>query len=112
MLEQMQQNKQQNTEMEQELHEKEEQYRSIFEATTDGLIIRNLDGFTVEANPAACSMHGYSYEEFLGLHRMDIIPLEYQAMVAEYMQAIRSGHSFRGQEVDLRKDGSTFPVEV
>ena len=97
---------------EQQLREKEAQYRSIFEASTDGLIIRNMDGFVVEANPAACSMHGYAYEEFLGLHRTNIVHPEHHALVAEYMRAIQAGHTFQGQAFDLRKDGTAFPVEV
>jgi len=99
-------------EAEQQLREREEQYRSVFEATSDGLIIRDMDGYVVEANPAACSMHGYTYEEFIGLHRTDIIDPADHAMVAEYMKAIQAGRSFRGQAVDLRKDGTAFPVEV
>ena len=97
---------------EEQFREKEEQYRSVFEATSDGLIIRDMDGYVVEANPAACSMHGYTYEEFIGLHRTDIIDPADHAMVAEYMKAIQAGRSFMGQAVDLRKDGTAFPVEV
>ena len=44
MLEQVQQRMLQFAEMEQQLREKEEQYRSVFEATSDGLIIRDMDG--------------------------------------------------------------------
>src|SRR5436305_15080052 len=84
MLEQVQQHTLQFKQMEQQLREREEQYRSIFEATSDGLIIRDMDGFVVEANPAACNMHGYAYEEFLGLHRTDIIDPKDHVMVAEY----------------------------
>jgi len=109
MLTRMRQSKRQ---AEEQLREREEQYRSIFEATSDGLIIRDRDGFVVEANPAACNMHGYAYEEFLGLHRTDIIDPKDHAMVAEYMKAIQAGHSFLGQAVDLRKDGTPFTVEV
>src|SRR2546428_244650 len=97
---------------EQQLREKEAQYRSIFEATTDGLIIRNMDGFVVEANPAACSMHGYAYEEFLGLHRINIVHPEHHALVAEYMKAIHAGHPFQGQAVDLRHHGPASPLKV
>jgi PAS domain S-box-containing protein len=99
-------------EAEEQLREKEAQYRSIFEATSDGLIIRDMNGFVVEANPAAYTMHGYAYEEFLGLHRSDIIDPKDHSMVAEYMKAIQAGRSFLGQAVDLRKDGTPFPVEV
>ncbi|HZY45564.1 MAG TPA: PAS domain-containing protein, partial [Anaerolineae bacterium] len=38
----------------------EAQYRNIFEATSDGLVIYDTaTGRVVEANPAACAMHGY-----------------------------------------------------
>ena len=50
------------------LNGKEWQYRSIFDAAADGLIINDLEtGCVVEANPAACLMHGYTREEFIGL---------------------------------------------
>ena len=43
-------------------------YQSIFNATVDGKIINDLEsGLVVEANPAACRMHGYTREEFIGL---------------------------------------------
>ncbi len=99
-------------EAEQQLREKEEQYRSIFEATSDGLIIRDLNGFAVEANPAACKMHGYSYEEFIGLPRSAIVHPQSHAAVAAYIKTIQEGQTFLGQAFDVRKDGSTFPVEV
>ena len=99
-------------EAEQRLREKEEQYRAIFEATSDGLIIRNLDGFAVEANPAVCKMHGYSYEEFIGLPRSAIVHPQSHAAVAAYIKAIQEGQTFLGQAIEVRKDGSTFPAEV
>jgi PAS domain-containing protein len=48
-------------EAEQQLREREEQYRSIFEATTDAVLILDLeDGHVAEANPAACRLYGYA----------------------------------------------------
>ena len=52
-------------EVEQLLREREEQYRSIFEANADGLLIIDLeDSRLVEVNPAACRMYGYTREDF------------------------------------------------
>ncbi len=54
-------------EAEQQLREKEEQYRSIFEATNDALGILDLeDGHIVEVNPALCDIFGYSHDELIG----------------------------------------------
>ena len=48
-------------EAERQLREREEQYRSIFEAVTDSLSIARLeDGQIVEVNPAQCKMFGYT----------------------------------------------------
>jgi PAS domain S-box-containing protein len=96
---------------EQQLREKEEQYRSIFEATSDGLIIRNMHGAVVQVNPAACKMHGYSYEEYLALSRDTLIHPDHLPQLREIIQTVKAGRTFQGQAVDLRKDGSTFPVE-
>ena len=68
MLERTQQRMQEALKAEEQLREKEAEYRSIFEAAIDALFIADLDGFIVEANPAACRTYGYTYEEFIGLH--------------------------------------------
>ncbi|MGE5893318.1 MAG: PAS domain S-box protein, partial [bacterium] len=47
----------------------EEEYRNIFEAASDGLVIYDIGtDSVVEANPAACEMHGYTRQEFIGLN--------------------------------------------
>jgi PAS domain S-box-containing protein len=98
-------------EAERQLREQDEQYRSVFEATSDGLIIRNMEGTVVQVNPAACKMHGYGYEEYLALSRDTLIHPDYHPQLREIIQTVKAGRTFQGQAVDLRKDGSTFPVE-
>ena len=47
----------------------EEEYRNIFEAASEGLVIHDIKmDLVVEANPAACEMHGYTRQEFIGLN--------------------------------------------
>ncbi len=66
-------------------NEKEWQYRSIFDAANDGLIITDLEtGLVVEANPAACAMHGYTREEFIGLPLTAFIHPDSQYLFSEY----------------------------
>ena len=57
-----------------QLREKEEQYRSIFEAISDSVVIFDMNGVIVEANPVACRLYGYRYDELVGLHVGAIIP--------------------------------------
>ena len=114
MLEQVQQRMNQFRRMEQQLREREEQYRSIFEATNDAIFIMDLDdGHIVEANPAACSMYGYSYEEFIGLPPSAVIhPDKLPGLIEISLPLIRAGGKRHVQGVNLRKDGSAFPIDL
>ena len=96
-----------------QLREKEAQYRNIFEATGDGLVITDLDGTLVDANPAFCSMHGYdSCEELVGCHATEWIHPDYHGIREAYVATIKTDGRFQAQAVDIRKDGTSFPVEV
>ncbi|MCX6023050.1 MAG: PAS domain S-box protein, partial [Chloroflexi bacterium] len=94
------------------LGEREEQYRRIFEETTDGLILNDENGAIVEANPAAYRMHGYSYQEFILLSPTAIIHPESFPLFRRFQETVAAGAGFRTEALDVRKDGSVFPVEV
>ena len=95
-----------------DLNEKEWQYRSIFDAATDGLIINDLEtGRVVEANPAACLMHDYTREEFIGLLLTSFIHPDSQPDFHEYIQAFQSNGVFDTRILHIRQDGSTFYAE-
>ena len=88
------------------------QYRSIFDAATDGLIVHDLEtGLVVEANPAACLMHGFAHEEFIGLHLAVFIHPDSQHLFSDYTQAVQSDSLFDARILHVRKDGSTFYAE-
>ncbi len=97
---------------EEQLRETEAQYRGIFEATSDAVIISDLDGRVVEANPAACSMHGYSREEFVGLLPTARLHPDDLHLFGEYMESIKSDREFHARSRNVRRDGSIFPAEV
>jgi two-component system nitrate/nitrite sensor histidine kinase NarX len=91
----------------------EQYYRDIFESASDGLIIHDLEtGRVVEANPAAAAMHGYAREEFIGLHPTTFIHRDSYHLFSEYVQVVRSGGVFQTLAVHVRRDGSSFQVEV
>jgi PAS domain S-box-containing protein len=98
---------------EERLLEREEQYRRIFEATSDGLIVNDLDtGLVVEVNPAFCRMHGYEYDELIGIHPTTFIHPDDHHLFAEYIEAVPAGREFRARAREIHKDGSVFHVEV
>ncbi len=91
----------------------EEEYRNIFEAASDGLVIYDIGlDCVVEANPAACIMHGYTRQEFIGLNPAIFMPAESHAQFKEQAHTAKAGIVFEAPIVHLRKDGSDFHVEV
>ncbi len=94
-------------------HDKEQPYRIIFEAASDGMIISDVEtGKIVDANPAAIEMHGYTRDEFIGLNLTAYIHPDSQYLFNESANDTQTGNIFDVPAVHLRKDGSSFYVDV
>jgi len=91
----------------------EDEYRSIFESATDGLIIYDMElDRVVEANSAASDMHGYTRQEFVGINPESfMLPADY-VVFREHVQAAELNGVFESPGVHIRKDGSQFHVDV
>src|SRR5687767_12664410 len=88
-------------------------YQRIFEAAHDGLIINDVEsGLVVEANPAAATMHGYAREAFIGLHPTTFMHPDSHSLFSDYLRAIHAGEAVEECALHLRRDGSSFYVEV
>ncbi|TCJ14449.1 PAS domain S-box protein [Flaviaesturariibacter flavus] len=91
------------------LLEQKEQYASIFNATFDSMIIYDERGTIVEANPSACRIFGYSYDELIGQHAGLLFknPEDFQIL----KELALSGRQYSGTNQRIRKDGSEFEAE-
>ena len=97
---------------ERELRESEAQYRAIFNASFDGMIIRTLEGEIVDVNPALLKMYGYTREDLVGRTFGPIIPERRADGFREYLAQIADGRPYRTESKVRRKDGSTVHIEV
>jgi len=97
---------------EEALRESEEKYRDIFHAATDTFLIFDYGGNIVEANPQACEMYGYPYEEMIGLSGKNIVHPDYYYLFEKFKKDVQETGEFHTESVDVRKDGTTFPIEV
>ncbi|MCK5245478.1 PAS domain S-box protein, partial [Candidatus Bipolaricaulota bacterium] len=94
------------------LQEKEAQYRSIFESTTDAVLIIDMEGKIVAANPLASEMYGYSEDELIGLSSAKIIHSDYFHGFKNFKKRVVEGRPFYVDSVNLRKDGTAFDIEM
>ena len=94
------------------LRENEEKYRSLFESSADGILLRSIDAHVLDCNPAACQLYGYTKEELVGLTIYDLTTPDIAAMIpAILVDELAKGGVFL--EVSSKtKVGRVFPAEV
>lgn len=90
----------------------ERKYRNLFNFNKDGLILFDLHGVIVDANPEACKMYGYKHEEMMGMDGKHLVAKSYRHLFDEFLSCTTRGNEFIAESYELRKDGSTFPSSV
>ncbi len=96
----------------QALLESEERYRAIYDSISDCILVADLNGYIKGANRSACKTYGYRLNELIGLHATVLIHEDNHTKFLEFKQMIMEKGQYRGETVDLRKDGSTLSTEV
>lgn len=96
------------------LHHSEERYRSILNASPDDITITDPAGRITMLSPAAYAMFGYDRDAVF-LHRSInefIAPEDRARASAQLALKARGGTTGPGEYLGLRRDGSTFNIEV
>jgi PAS domain S-box-containing protein len=92
-------------------------FRTLFAANPDAHLVADGSGTIVLANPAACTMFGYTNDELVGLNVDALVPdsirPRHAAYRAGYAHQPRSRPMGTGMElVAKRRDGSVVTVEI
>ncbi|MHA2028956.1 MAG: PAS domain S-box protein [Candidatus Kariarchaeaceae archaeon] len=90
---------------EKKLAESEKLYRMLFELSPTGILLENLDGSILDANPAFCNSVGYSEEELIGKNVNILVHPDALGQVSENIRQLKKGKILKHQEKSLRKDG-------
>ena len=83
----------------------------VFENVNEGVLVTDIHGTILRANPAICEMTGYSVEELIGQNPRVFKsslqdPLFYEAMHT----ALNEEGYWEGELINRRKDGTSYPV--
>ncbi len=91
-----------------DLRESEARYRWLSAATIEG-ITHHDRGTIVDVNQRCCEIFGYTVEEMMGRSVLDFAT---EASRPVILDRIKQGLTGDYEVVGLRKDGSTFPLEI
>lgn len=99
------------------LKESQARQRSVVENIVDGLITIDAKGYIETFNPAAEKIFGYQVKDVVGRNIKMLMPEPYQSEHDGYLERFSLTGEKKiigiGREVEgLRKDGSTFPLEL
>ena len=87
-------------------------YKTLMEQASDGIYLSDDDGNIIEANQKACEMFGYSPKEFYGLNIKKLVSAEPNNHHSVRMPNAKDRQSLILERKFLKKDGSTFTVEL
>lgn len=87
-------------------------YEQLLDAARDIILLIDPDGRIVEANGAALAAYGYTREELLDKHVLQLRAPVDEATLQAQVQAADSPGGVLFETEHVRKDGSRFPVEV
>ncbi len=98
--------------VEEALRASEQLYRGVFSSATDGLLLVDEEDRIVQANPAACRMHGWEPGHLEGLSMLELIAPASRHLYQAFKARQEADGVFRADALHERKDGSVIEVEV
>ena len=89
-----------------------DKYQTLFDMATDSLVILGMDGSIEDMNRAGHERLGYSRKELLGRYVGELHAQEFRSLVPERMAELKRNGCTIFESVHVRKDGTTFPIEI
>jgi PAS domain S-box-containing protein len=84
-------------------------FRHVFEVANEAILLADVESRTIlDANPAACALFGYTYDELIGLQTADLVHADFLELYTRFAHQPDSGIALLGRH----KDGSPLDGEV
>jgi two-component system, cell cycle sensor histidine kinase and response regulator CckA len=102
----------QRGEAQEALQRSEARFRKLFDGAADAAFVHNEEGRILDVNQVACDSLDYSREELLQMSISDIEISLHPSVLDTYWERILVEPAATVEGEHLRRDGSTFPVEI
>lgn len=90
----------------------EQRFHELFEGSPEAIFVESLDGYVLDANPAACRLHGLPREQLVGRAVQDLVPPERRGENLENFARLRAGEIAYMESYSLHASGAVVPVEI
>jgi PAS domain S-box-containing protein len=94
------------------LQRSEQSYRELFEQSSDGILVADLQGKITNANLAICELLAQPKDALLGQTLSQLLPECERAAYAAAFEQTRSGQVHTAEWMLQHRDGSFIPVEI
>jgi PAS domain S-box-containing protein len=94
------------------LRASEGQYRAIFNASVDGLLLQDRDHRIVDVNDAYLAMYGYQRGDVVGRSIAEIVPAELRKHCDRLLPEVLAGVPCHFEAQNQRRDGSRIEVDI
>jgi PAS domain S-box-containing protein len=97
---------------EEALRESEKRFRTLFEQSPDAIFVEDNHGRVLDANPAACRLHGVTREQLLATPVTDLVPPEDRVNFNDQFRNVVDGTWRHFESRSYTVDKRTVPVDV
>jgi PAS domain S-box-containing protein len=94
------------------LRASEERFRELFEHSPDAIFVESHEGVVLDANSAACRLHGMTHGQLLGRHVLELVPSAEREQVARSFSKLAAGEFAKIEGFSRTADGRAVPVEI
>ena len=94
------------------LRETEENFKTLFNNSTDEIMVSSLEGKILEVNQVVCEDLGYTRDELINKYIKDLKPEKFRYHVTENRNETISKGKHQFESENLTKDGRKVAVEI
>jgi PAS domain S-box-containing protein len=98
---------------EEELRQSQRRFRELFENSPDAIFVEDMMGNVLDANRAACELHGVERKWLIGRNAIEeLVPAEHREKVRADFHRLASGEISWVESESRRVDNRSVPVEI
>ncbi len=94
------------------LHDSEQRFRELFEASPDAIFVEDFEGKVLDVNPAACRLHGLERAQLIGQNVSTLVPPEEREHTMENLARMVAGNLDRIEGHSWTASHEKVPVEI